>query len=88
MGEFLAGCMDQEDIPDSPATQNCLQAESVTSVSSVTSDTSSSVISSLPVKRGRKPDTAEVKAAKEAQKLAAKEAKIQASLARKKAKLS
>ena len=42
----------------------------------------------LITKRGRKPDTAEVKAAKEAKKLEAKEAKKQETQARKKAKLS
>ena len=76
-------------------------ATSLTSVASVTSvvtssdsislssdNTSQHTRSLLITKRGRKPDTAEVKAAKEAKKLEAKEAKKQATQAKKKAKLS
>ncbi len=55
-----------------------LQVESVSDASSVTSLSdlvSQSINSSVPDKRGRKKDSAEVKAAKEAKKLAAKAAK-------------
>jgi len=62
------------------------QVESVSVASSVTSISNLVSESSVPVKRGRKPDSVEVKAAKEAKE--AKEAKMQASQAKKRAKLT
>ncbi len=74
---------------DDVLTQHQVESVSVaSSVSSISNLVSESINSSVPVKRGRKPDSAEVKAAKEAKKLAAKEAKMQDSQAKKRAKLT